>query len=107
MEYINSAVLICSLITGLAAVISIIIGLGNRMSAPNKNQNHRLDELERRLDRHAEILAKDNRRLENIENGNRYTQRALLALLSHGIDGNEVEAMKKAKEELTNFLIEG
>ena len=59
-----------------------------------------IDELEKRLNRHDEILAKDDRRLENIETGNRYTQRALLALLSHGIDGNEVEAMRKAKEEL-------
>ena len=107
MDFISGAVLICSLITGMAAVLSIIIGVGNKVSAPNRSQNKRLDELEKRLNRHDEILAKDDRRLENIETGNRYTQRALLALLSHGIDGNEVEAMKKAKEELTNFLIEG
>lgn len=107
MELVNSAILICNLITGVVAVAAIVISIGGKLSAPNKSQNHRLDEVEKRLDRHDDILQKDNRRLENIENGNRYTQRALLALLSHGIDGNEVEAMKKAKDELTNFLIEG
>lgn len=107
MEFINTTILICSLITGVAAVVALFVSLGNKVAAPNRNQNHRIEEIERRLDRHDDILAKDNRRLENIENGNRYTQRALLALLSHGIDGNEVEAMKRAKDELTNFLIEG
>ena len=30
---------------------------------------------------------------------------ALFALLSHGIDGNDVEAMKKVKEQIQDYLI--
>ena len=44
--------------------------------------------------------------MQRLEEGNKITQRALLALLAHGIDGNDVDAMKKAKTDLTNYLIE-
>ena len=29
-----------------------------------------------------------------------------MALLAHGIDGNDIDAMKKAKAELTDYLIQ-
>ena len=48
----------------------------------------------------------DYNRLNQLEEGNIITQRALLALLAHGIDGNDIEAMRKAKAELTDYLIE-
>ena len=32
--------------------------------------------------------------------------KALLALLRHGIDGNDVEGMKKVKSELEQYLID-
>ena len=47
----------------------------------------------------------DYERLNQLEEGNAITQRALLALLAHGIDGNDIEAMKQAKAELTDYLI--
>ena len=73
--------------------------------APNAHQDERLDALEewkREVDRK---LNRDNDRLEDIDNGNRVTQRALLALLDHGIDGNNIKQMQDAKEELQNHLI--
>lgn len=47
----------------------------------------------------------DLKRIRCIEEGNRITQRALLALLKHSIDGNEVEELKNASDELTRYLI--
>lgn len=73
--------------------------------APNVQQNARLDALEvwrKEVDRK---LTADNDRLSDIDEGNRVTQRALLALLDHGIDGNNTEQMQHAKEALQNHLI--
>lgn len=73
--------------------------------APNAQQNVRLDALEvwrKEVDRK---LTADNDRLSDIDEGNRVTQRALLALLDHGIDGNNTEQMQHAKEALQNHLI--
>ena len=51
-------------------------------------------------------MNRTDERLDKIEEVNTITQRALLALLAHGIDGNDIEAMRKAKAELTDYLIE-
>ena len=40
------------------------------------------------------------------EEGNKYTQKALLALLAHAIDGNNVEQLRKAEDDLKNYLID-
>lgn len=73
--------------------------------APNIKQDERLDALEAwRLTVDGK-LNRDNERLESIEEGNRASQRALLALLDHGIDGNNIKQMQDAKETLQNHLI--
>lgn len=73
--------------------------------APNELQNERLDNLETWREKVDLKLDKDNERLGTIEEGNRATQRAILALLDHGIDGNNVEQMQEAKKSLQNHLI--
>ena len=73
--------------------------------APNTQQNERLDKLERHMEEVDRFLASDKNRLECLEEGNRATQRALIALLDHGIDGNNIKQMEDAKTELNNYLI--
>ena len=73
--------------------------------APNARQDERLDAVEKHLEEVDQFLALDKKRLDSIEDGNRATQRALLALLDHGIDGNNIEQMQHAKEALQNHLI--
>ena len=73
--------------------------------APNVKQDERLDKVEKHLEEVDQFLAMDKKRLDSIEDGNRATQRALLALLDHGIDGNNIEQMQHAKEALQNHLI--
>ena len=73
--------------------------------APNARQDERLDKVEKHLEEIDGYLETDKKRLDGIEDGNRATQRALLALLDHGIDGNNLAQMQHAKEELQNHLI--
>ena len=73
--------------------------------APMIVQNARLETLElwrKEVDRK---LINDNDRLLAMDDSNRVTQRAILALLDHGIDGNNISQMQHAKEELQNHLI--
>ena len=72
---------------------------------PNVKQGERLSELERWKEKVERRLSNDDDRLRDIEKGDRATQRALLALLDHGIDGNNIKQMQDAKEELQNHLI--
>lgn len=86
-------------IVTLAAAAGAIAKLVDRIRKPTQKQDAMLEELERRS-------VNDYNRLGKLEEGNIITQRALLALLAHGIDGNDIDAMKKAKNDLTNYLIE-
>lgn len=71
----------------------------------NAQQNERLDALEAWKKEVDGKLDNDNVRLEAIAEDNRVTQRALLALLDHGIDGNNIQQMQAAKEDLRTHLI--
>ena len=73
--------------------------------APNAKQDERLTELEAWRKEVDGKLNHDHERFGDLDAGNRVTQRAILALLDHGIDGNNIEQMQHAKEELQNHLI--
>lgn len=73
--------------------------------APNAKQDERLSALEEWRKSVDNKLANDKQHLDAIDEGNRATQRALLALLDHGIDGNNIKQMQDAKEALQNHLI--
>lgn len=96
----------CGGFVSISAAISIIIKAVNSVKKPNKTQDERLDQIERRLDRYDELFNNDDERLRFMEEGNRVTQKAILALLDHGIDGNNVEQMQEAKKDLQRHLIE-
>lgn len=96
---------ITGMITGIAAVVVLIANLIKKAKSPNEIQNQRIDELEKRVTMHDEYFAKDLKRFESLEAGNRVIQHAILALLAHGIDGNDVDSMKAAKKELEEYLI--
>lgn len=103
------------LIGGVLAIAGGISTLGNAANwlvklvqvfkAPNADQDKQLAELQEWRRGVDAKLDNDNRRLNRSEDGERITQRALLALLAHGIDGNHQEQMEKAKSELEEHLI--
>ena len=95
----SDILLLAGAIVTISAAVKVICEAIGQIRKPNKTQNARISELESRS-------VKDFNRLNKMEEGNIVTQRALLALLAHGIDGNDIEAMRKAKAELTDYLIE-
>ena len=66
--------------------------------APASEQNARLDALE-------EWREDVDRKLNRDNDSNRVTQKALIALLDHSIDGNNIKQLEEAKHELQNHLI--
>ena len=99
----------------IAALLAAIVLISNAVEkivqavkaakAPNDQQNVRIDALEEWRKEVDRKLNRDNDKLMDIESGNRVTQRALLALLDHGIDGNNIKQMQDAKEALQDHLI--
>lgn len=73
--------------------------------APNAAQNERLDALEEWKKEVDRKLNNDKEELVAIHEGLRASFQAQLALLDHGIDGNNLKQMQDAKEVLQRHLI--
>ena len=104
-EVAAAALALASAIVLLSNAAEKIAKAWQAAKAPNNQQNERLDKLEAWREEVDGKLNHDRERFESLDSGNRVTQRALLALLDHGIDGNNIEQMQHAKEELQNHLI--
>lgn len=103
--FVTQALAICSLITSIAAVVTIIIQLVKKAKTPNDVQNTRIAWCEDEIAKIKDNLKKDYDRFEEIEHGNRVLMTAILALLSHGIDGDNIDAMRTARDDLQQYLI--
>ena len=111
-------------IVTIGAVVTIIFKLVNRLKAPEDKQNDRLDALEKNYEILSEDLKEqkrqrdetitqfmqyftnDDNRFKAIERSNKVTQNALLALLKHALNGNDLQALKDAEKSLEAYLIE-
>lgn len=104
-QIIAGFVALCVAFSAVAVAGSWALKIIQGIRAPEQNQNKRLSDVEAELEKHRTFLANDKARLEAIEEGNRVSMRAQLALLSHSLDGNDVEALKESKKELQEYLI--
>lgn len=96
---------LCSAIIVISGAVHVLIELLSRMTAPRKAHDERLKMIENKLEEHDQFFKRDLQRFENFEESNYVTQKALLALLSHSIDGNHTEDLQEAKKELQEYLI--
>ena len=94
-----------SAIVLLSNAIEKIIKAVKTAKAPVEQHNKRIDDLEKRMDSVEKGQIKNEDHLTAVDDSNRVTQLALLALLDHGIDGNNIDQMRHAKEELQTHLI--
>ena len=104
---------ICTAIITISNAVEKISNIRKAAKAPNDRQNERIDALEdwkdtelrdwqKEVDRK---LNRDKEQLDSIHDGLRASYQAQLALLDHGIDGNNIKQMQDAKEALQKHLI--
>ena len=105
MQLIAVVLAVAGGISTLGGAANWIVKLVQVLKAPNAEQDKRLEILEKHMKEVDSFLETDKSRLDNIDESTRVTQRALLALLAHGIDGNHQKQMEEAKEELELHLI--
>lgn len=104
-EFWTTVLAVASAIVLLANAAEKIIKGVQLAKAPSKQLDERLGSLEKRMETAEKKLDRDKEHFDAIDASNRVTQVALLALLDHGIDGNNIDQMQHAKEELQTHLI--
>jgi len=100
-------------LVGLMALALVLIGAYNTiMSAiktareEKKRKDAPVNTLEEQVKKHDERLSRDHERLNELEDSNRIIMRALMALMSHEINGNSDDKLKASYDEIQRFLIE-
>lgn len=105
MELFTVLLAAAGAVSALGGAANWLVKLVQAMKAPNAEQDRRLSSLEKHMEQVDDFLSRDKVHLETIDESTRVTQRALLALLAHGIDGNHRSQMEDAKKELELHLI--
>lgn len=112
-ELITLITFLCGAVVSIGAAVAIFVKIYDKIKAPEKAQDKRLELIELKLESHDKILEKyqefftnDDNRFKSIERSNKVTQNALLALLKHALNGNDVDALKEAEKGLEAYLIE-
>ena len=93
-------------------VLALLGGYNVLMTAiKNRREEKRrkdapVNNLEEKVNEHDERLDRDHKRLNDLEESNRIIMRALMAMMSHEINGNSDEKLKASFDEIQQFLIE-
>ena len=94
---------------GTVAVALLLVGAYNTVMNAVKTRQRRREQpvsnLEDTVQHHEEKLARDHDRLNQLEESNRIQLRALMALMSHELNGNSNDALKASYDEIQKFLI--
>ncbi len=104
-EFATAFLSICAALITIATAFKIIAEAIKKLKEPEMNQDNKIKDIETKLELHDEYLANDKAKIESIEAGNKVTQQAILALLSHAINGDSKDQLEKAKNNLTDYLI--
>ena len=107
----NWIVWACGIIISLWGVLGIIQKIIEITKKPEKDQNEKIAKIEQEIadlkkqdETFMGFFKNDKERIDSISKGSAVMQQALLALLSHSIDGNNDAEMKQARAELQKYL---
>lgn len=91
----------------LATVLGVadkIISIKKRVKEPEVRQDDKLYELESRVKKLEYNFKNAEKHSDKIDDGIYVLMLGSLALLDHGLDGNNIEAMSEAKKKLQEHL---
>lgn len=91
-------------INTIGSAIEKIAKAKRAVEAPNAAQDEKLEDHEKRISKLERHQENDHKELAAIREYNRISALAQIALLDHGLDGNNIKPMENAKTELNNWL---
>ena len=101
-----------SFVTVAAAAWGVCLKIYNWAKKPNEKQNEKLEEqakeiaaIKKKLEEHDKFFANDKQIINAMQEENHLVMESLFALLQHGIDGNNIEPMRKAQKNIQDYLI--
>lgn len=91
--------IVAAALLALFVLISNVVKTIHEWRKPGMNEAEWKREVDIKLDN-------DNKRIKSLEDGNKVVCKALIAMLSHDINGNSNDKLQHALETLNKYLIE-
>lgn len=88
----------------LLGIAAGIVVLGNAYAAL-KHLAERPHGIAEKVRKHEERLARDHKRLSELETSDRLIMRGVMQLMSHEIDGNHSQQLRETRDEMEQYLI--
>ena len=105
-EIFSTVVVVSAGILTVANLIDRVVQTVKLAKKPTADLERRIADLERKTNEEfARRFDSYDKKIANIEEGTRVTQRAILELLKHSIDGNNTQGLRDAEKELNDYLI--
>ena len=115
MENLSSGEIVALVIGGILALSGAVSTVGGAVEkivkgvravkAPEQAQNVEIEGLKTRIKKLEDALVTDEKQLKDAKECNHVLTKGMLALLEHGINGNNIDQMRDAKNGVEAYLI--
>lgn len=96
---------VASAIVLLSNAIEKIVKAVKVAKAPEQRQNDEIQDIKGRLDKIEAKLENDKKQIQDAKDCNHVITKGMLALLEHGINGNNIDQMREARNDVNAYLI--
>lgn len=96
---------VASAIVLLSNAVEKIVKAVKAAKAPEQRQNNEIEGIKARLDKIEREILLDEKQLKDARECNHVITKGVLALLDHGINGNNIDQMKDARSDVEQYLI--
>ena len=96
---------VASAIVLISNAVEKIVKAVKAAKAPEQRQNEEIEDIKNRLDKLEKEILIDEKQLKDARMCNHVITKGVLALLDHGINGNNIDQMKEARQDVEQYLI--
>ena len=97
MEQLTQFLVICNAITVIGGAVAVISTWKKHMDSPRKQQDKKIENINKKLD-------SDYKSIRNTKEDMNLLMRSMFNLIENKITGNNIEGLKKTREELVNAM---
>ena len=95
----------CAGVMAIGSAGTIFVGLYRWFKKPDVNRDEKIKEHDDKLDNDFRDIKELKKRQEETDEAMQILMKSMLALMSHSIDGDHIEELKMARDDMQNYLI--
>jgi len=105
MDLWTTVLAAASAIVLIANAVEKVVNAVKAAKAPEQRQDKEIVNIKGRLDKIETKLENDKKQIAEAKECNHVITKGMLALLEHGINGNNIDQMREARNDVNAYLI--